>query len=234
MDERKFIREEVIKALTTKCSGQEWTKYVTIEQIVDAILGGLDLLMLEKLMEVKKQVKRPYSLSMMPVKDKRLHGKVAGYWEICVVRGDEQQVISFSTKPSKVLYTFFMLHPEEKFTLAGLQRYHAEMKQIALALYADPMMQHTSETLKEADDIAKQLCSRYGLTEDSHSNEQRSQAFSKAKQAVKAALQKDAEKFVIRGNSRDKNRVLMLPKEQVKVPEAFRDEVIGWQGGFAA
>jgi len=237
MDEREMIRELVLKALRTQCSGQPWTKYVTIEQIVDAMMGGLDLTVLEAFVEAKKQMKqkrRPYTLSMMRVEDKRQYEKVAGCWEIYAVRDDEQHVITFSTKPSKVLYTFFMLHVGEKISLAGLQKYHDEMKKIALALYADPELEHTAKTLREADDIATKLCSRFGLTSDKGSNEQRSQAFSKAKKAVSDALFEMAQDYVIQGNSRDKDRVLRLPAGLVKVPEAFRDEVIGWQGGFAA
>ncbi len=234
-----MIRELVLKALRTQCTGQPWTKVVTIEQIVDAIMGGLDLTVLEAFVEAKKQMKqkpvvRPYTLSMMRVVDKRQYEKVAGCWEICAVRGDEQHVIKFSTKPSKVLYTFFMLHVGEEISLAGLQKYHGEMKKIALALYADPELEHTAKTLREADDIATKLCSRYGLTNDKGSNEQRSQAFSKAKKAVEDSLFDNVQDYVIQGNSRDKNRVLRLPAMLVKVPEAFRDEVIGWQGGFAA
>ena len=163
------------------------------------------------------------------------HNCVAGYWEVCAVRGDEMIVIPFNNRYSKVLYTFFMLHPGQKITLAGLQKYHNEFKHIALALYTDSEKSHTKATLEWADKIATTLCSRYGSSEKvgTKTNKERSTAFSRAKKSVLSALGEAAGNYVIQGTTGDEKRVLRLPGNLVRVPEAFRDAVIGWQGGFA-
>ena len=163
------------------------------------------------------------------------HNCVAGYWEVCAVRGDEMIVIPFNNRYSKVLYTFFMLHPGQKITLAGLQKYHNEFKHIALALYTDSEKSHTKATLEWADKIATTLCSRYGSSEKvgTRTNKERSTAFSRAKKSVLSALGEAAGNYVIQGTTGEEKRVLRLSDNLVRVPEAFRDAVISWQGGFA-
>ena len=179
--------------------------------------------------------KRPFTLSLMQRDEMANHNCVAGYWEVCAVRGDEMIVIPFNNRYSKVLYTFFMLHPGQKITLAGLQKYHYEFKRIALALYTDSEKSHTKATLEWADKIATTLCSRYGSSEKvgTRTNKERSTAFSRAKKSVLSALGDAAGNYVIQGTTGDEKRVLRLPGNLVRVPEAFRDSVIGWQGGFA-
>lgn len=232
MNKKMIVKEELIKILTEQCMGQEWTKLVSIEKIAEDITNGLATEGVKILLDVSKQMDRHYTLSLLPVNDQSLHNKVAGYWEVCLVSEDDQIPIKFSTKVSKVLYVFFMLHPGVKYSLAGLGQpsCRKQMVNIALALYANSDMEHTKVTVKEAEDIANQLCSRFGTTGDSNSNSQRSQAFSKAKKAVEMYLGEIAFKYVIKGNSRDKYRVLDILAEDVRIPRAFLTEVSGCTG----
>ena len=228
------LKKSFIEKFIERFGREAWFKYVPIEEIVDAMVDGIDI---EKLMEVvtAKVDKRPFTLSLMQRDEMANHNCVAGYWEVCAVRGDEMIVIPFNNRYSKVLYTFFMLHPGQKITLAGLQKYHNEFKRIALALYTDSEKSHTKATLDWADKIATTLCSRYGSSEKvgTRTNKERSTAFSRAKKSVLSALGDAAGNYVIQGTTGDEKRVLRLPGNLVRVPEAFRDAVIGWQGGFA-
>jgi len=234
MENKDILREAVIKGLAEMCSGQKWTEYVTVEQVVDAIIGCPDHSKLEELVMAKRPAERPYALSMKSLGKKGNPNTVAGYWEICAVRDAEQFEIQFSTKASKVLYTFFLLHAGEEFTLAGLQKYHGEFVKIALALYAVPGMEHTRKTKQWAEEIATRLTSRTGLSGKDNSNQQRSEEFARAKKAMIKAFGEKAGIYVIQGSTGDPTRVLRLPQELAKVPYSFRDEVIGWQGGLVA
>ena len=228
------LKKSFIEKFIERFGREAWFKYVPIEEIVDAMVDGIDI---EKLMELvtAKVDKRPFTLSLMQRDEMANHNCVAGYWEVCAVRGDEQIVIPFNNRYSKVLYTFFMLHPGQKITLAGLQKYHEEFKRIALALYTDSEKSHTKATLEWADKIATTLCSRYGSSEKvgTRTNKERSTAFSRAKKSVLSALGEAAGNYVIQGTSGEEKRVLRLSGNLVRVPEAFRDAVISWQGGFA-
>ena len=228
------LKKSFIEKFIERFGREAWFKYVPIEEIVDAMVDGIDI---EKLMEVvtAKVDKRPFTLSLVQRDEMANHNCVAGYWEVCAVRGDEMIVIPFNNRYSKVLYTFFMLHPGQKITLAGLQKYHDEFKRIALALYTDSEKSHTKATLDWANKIATTLCSRYGSSEKvgTKTNKERSTAFSRAKKSVLSALGDAAGNYVIQGTTGDEKRVLRLPGNLVRVPEAFRDAVIGWQGGFA-
>ena len=228
------LKKSFIEKFIERFGREAWFKYVPIEEIVDAMVDGIDI---EKLMEVvtAKVDKRPFTLSLMQRDEMANHNCVAGYWEVCAVRGDEMIVIPFNNRYSKVLYTFFMLHPGQKITLAGLQKYHNEFKRIALALYTDSEKSHTKATLEWADKIATTLCSRYGSSEKvgTRTNKERSTAFSRAKKSVLSALGEAAGNYVIQGTSGEEKRVLRLSGNLVRVPEAFRDAVISWQGGFA-
>lgn len=228
------LKKSFIEKFIERFGREAWFKYVPIEEIVDAMVDGIDI---EKLMEVvtAKVDKRPFTLSLVQRDEMANHNCVAGYWEVCAVRGDEMIVIPFNNRYSKVLYTFFMLHPGQKITLAGLQKYHDEFKRIALALYTDSEKSHTKATLEWADKIATTLCSRYGSSEKvgTRTNKERSTAFSRAKKAVLSALGEASGNYVIQGTSGEEKRVLRLSGNLVRVPEAFRDAVISWQGGFA-
>ena len=228
------LKKSFIEKFIERFGREAWFKYVPIEEIVDAMVDGIDI---EKLMELvaAKVDKRPFTLSLMQRDEMANHNCVAGYWEVCAVRGDEMIVIPFNNRYSKVLYTFFMLHPGQKITLAGLQKYHDEFKRIALALYTDSEKSHTKATLEWADKIATTLCSRYGSSEKvgTRTNKERSTAFSRAKKSVLSALGEAAGNYVIQGTSGEEKRVLRLSGNLVRVPEAFRDAVISWQGGFA-
>ena len=228
------LKKSFIEKFIERFGREAWFKYVPIEEIVDAMVDGIDI---EKLMEVvtAKVDKRPFTLSLMQRDEMANHNCVAGYWEVCAVRGDEMIVIPFNNRYSKVLYTFFMLHPGQKITLAGLQKYHDEFKHIALALYTDSEKSHTKATLEWADKIATTLCSRYGSSEKvgTRTNKERSTAFSRAKKSVLSALGEAAGNYVIQGTTGEEKRVLRLSGNLVRVPEAFRDAVISWQGGFA-
>ena len=228
------LKKLFFETLSASFNGEAWTEYVPLDLIADAMVNGIDI---EKLKEAvaAKADKRPFTLSLMRRDEMANHNCVAGYWEICAVRGDEQIVIPFNNRYSKVLYAFFMLHPGQKITLAGLQKYHGEFKRIALALYTDSEQSHTKATLDWANKIATTLCSRYGSSEKvgTKTNKERSTAFSRAKKSVLSALGEAAGNYVIQGTTGDEKRVLRLPGNLVRVPEAFRDAVIGWQGGFA-
>ena len=228
------LKKSFIEKFIERFGREAWFKYVPIEEIVDAMVDGIDI---EKLMEVvtAKVDKRPFTLSLVQRDEMANHNCVAGYWEVCAVRGDEMIVIPFNNRYSKVLYTFFMLHPGQKITLAGLQKYHDEFKRIALALYTDSEKSHTKATLEWADKIATTLCSRYGSSEKvgTRTNKERSTAFSRAKKSVLSALGEAAGNYVIQGTTGEEKRVLRLSDNLVRVPEAFRDAVISWQGGFA-
>ena len=228
------LKKLFIETLSARFNDAEWIKYVPLDLIADAMVNGIDI---EKLKEAlaKKADKRPFTLSLLQRDEMANHNCVAGYWEICAVRGDEQVIIPFIDRYSKVLYTFFMLHPEHAFSLAGLQKYHDEFKRIALALFTDSEKSHTKATLEWADKIATTLCSRYGSSEKvgTRTNKERSTAFSRAKKSVLSALGEAAGNYVIQGTTGDEKRVLRLPGNLVRVPEAFRDAVISWQGGFA-
>ena len=228
------LKKSFIEKFIERFGREAWFKYVPIEEIVDAMVDGIDI---EKLMELvtAKVDKRPFTLSLMQRDEMANHNCVAGYWEVCAVRGDEMIVIPFNNRYSKVLYTFFMLHPGQKITLAGLQKYHNEFKYIALALYTDSEKSHTKATLEWADKIATTLCSRYGSSEKvgTRTNKERSTAFSRAKKSVLSALGEAAGNYVIQGTTGEEKRVLRLSDNLVRVPEAFRDAVISWQGGFA-
>lgn len=228
------LKKLFFETLSAHFKGEAWTEYVPLDLIADAMVNGIDI---EKLKEAvaTKADKRPFTLSLMQRDEMANHNCVAGYWEVCAVRGDEMIVIPFNNRYSKVLYTFFMLHPGQKITLAGLQKYHNEFKHIALALYTDSEQSHTKATLEWADKIATTLCSRFGSSEKvgSRTNKERSTAFSRAKKSVLSALGDAAGNYVIQGTTGDEKRVLRLPGNLVRVPEGFRDAVIGWQGGFA-
>lgn len=228
------LKKLFIETLSAHFKGEAWTEYVPLDLIADAMVNGIDI---EKLKEAvaAKVDKRPFTLSLMQRDEMANHNCVAGYWEICAVRGDEVTVIPFIDRYSKVLYTFFMLHPDKGFSLAGLQKYHEEFKRIALALYTSPNVTHTKVTLQLAEKIATVLSSRFGSSEKvgTKTNKERSTAFSRAKKSVLSALGDAAGNYVIQGTTGDEKRVLRLPGNLVRVPEAFRDAVIGWQGGFA-
>ena len=228
------LKKLFIETLSASFKGEAWTEYVPLDLIADAMVNGIDI---EKLKEAvaAKVDKRPFTLSLMQRDEMANHNCVAGYWEVCAVRGDKMIVIPFNNRYSKVLYTFFMLHPGQEITLAGLQKYHEEFKRIALALYTDSEQSHTKATLDWANKIATTLCSRYGSSEKvgTKTNKERSTAFSRAKKSVLSALGEAAGNYVIQGTSGEEKRVLRLPGNLVRVPESFRDAVIGWQGGFA-
>ena len=228
------LKELFIEPLLKRFYGEAWTKYVSLDEIAGAMADGIDVLKLKELL-AKKTNKQPFTLSLMRREETANHNCVGGYWEVCAVRDDEQIVISFNNRYSKVLYTFFMLHPGQKISLAGLQKYHGEFKRIALALYTDSEQSHTKATLEWADKIATTLCSRFGASEKigTRTNKERSTAFSRAKKSVLYALGDAAGNYVIQGTSGDEKRVLRLSGNLVRVPEAFRDAVISWQGGFA-
>ena len=228
------LKKLFIETLLERFDGEAWIKFVPLDLIADAIVNGIDI---EKLKEAvaAKVNKRPFTLSLMRREEMANHNCVAGYWEVCAVRGDEQIVIPFNNRYSKVLYTFFMLHPGQKISLAGLQKYHGEFKRIALALFTDLEKSHTKATLEWADKIATTLCSRFGASEKvgTRTNKERSTAFSRAKKSVLSALGDAAGDYVIQGTTGNEKRVLRLSGNLVRVPEAFRDAVIGWKGGFA-
>ena len=228
------LKKSFIEKFLELFGREAWFKYVPLEEIADAMVDGIDVSKLRELL-AKKVDKRPFTLSLMRREETANHNCVGGYWEVCAVRDDEQIVISFNNRYSKVLYTFFMLHPGQKISLAGLQKYHGEFKRIALALFTDLEKSHTKATLEWADKIATTLCSRFGASEKvgARTNKERSTAFSRAKKSVLSALGDAAGNYVIQGTTGDEKRVLRLPDHLVRVPEAFRDAVIGWQGGFA-
>lgn len=225
----KLIQEELAKEFKN-CNIPE---VINIENVARGVVDKVDLSDYRQEEAPVKAPKRPYTLSMMRVTDKREQSQVAGLWQICVVCGDDQQSIPFKTKASKVLYTFFMLHAGEGFWLSDLRKYHDEVKRIALALYYGPG-EHTQPTCKWAEDIATRLCSRYGVSDSNTNNKQRSEALSKISQAVYEALGEEAGEFVIQGKSREEKRVLRLSPDRVKVPREFLEETTDWQGGFAA
>lgn len=228
------LKKLFFETLSANFKDEAWTEFVPLDLIADAMVNGIDIEKLKELVATKAD-KRPFTLSLMQRDEMANHNCVAGYWEVCAVRGDEMIVIPFNNRYSKVLYTFFMLHPGQKITLAGLQKYHNEFKHIALALYTDSEQSHTKATLEWADKIATTLSSRFGASEKvgTRTNKERSTAFSRAKKSVLSALGDAAGNYVIQGTTGDEKRVLRLPGNLVRVPEAFRDAVIGWQGGFA-
>lgn len=228
------LKKLFIETLSARFNDAEWIKYVPLDLIADAMVNGIDIEKLKELLAAKVD-KRPFTLSLMRRDEMANHNCVAGYWEVCAVRGDKMIVIPFNNRYSKVLYTFFMLHPGQKITLAGLQKYHDEFKRIALALYTDSEKSHTKATLDWANKIATTLCSRYGSSEKvgTKTNKERSTAFSRAKKSVLSALGEAAGNYVIQGTTGEEKRVLRLSGNLVRVPEAFRDAVISWQGGFA-
>lgn len=221
MDTMEILRMSVIEGLSSKFKGAEWANFVTIEQIADVMLESLGL------------TKPVYTLELKSLGKMGNPEKVSGYWDIYAVCGSKQVPIPFATKVSKVLFTFFMLHPGKEFSLAGLQKYHGEFKRIALALYTDSSVPHTLQTLQWAEDIAKRLSSRHGLN-DEGSNDERSVAFSKAKKAIQKVIGSAPGNYVIQVTKGSQKRMLPLSAQQICVPDAFRDEVIDWQGGFAA
>jgi len=181
-----------------------------------------------------KSAQRDFTLSLMQVKDKSLHNKVAGYWEVYAVGGGVPVPITFSSRLFKLLYVFFMLHVGEKFLLSDLERYSHEVMQIALALYAGPY-EHTKQTLQDAKTLVDKLCKRHGKSETNRNNDDRSVAFSKTREAVRKALGEEAGPYVIEGTKRDSVRVLRVSPDRVRIPQAFRDEVeTDWRGGLAA
>lgn len=228
------LKKLFVETLSASFDGEAWTEFVPLDLIADAMVNGIDIEKLKELLAAKAD-KRPFTLSLMRRDEMANHNCVAGYWEVCAVRGDEMIVIPFNNRYSKVLYTFFMLHPGQKITLAGLQKYHNEFKHIALALYTSPDVTHTEATLKFAEKIATVLSSRFGASEKvgTRTNKERSTAFSRAKKSVLSALGEAAGNYVIQGTTGEEKRVLRLSGNLVRVPEAFRDAVIGWQGGFA-
>lgn len=217
----EIFRESVVERLTERFKDAEWANFLTIEQIVDVMFESLG------------QVKPVYTLELKSLGKKSNPEKVSGFWEIYAVCGSNQVPIPFATKVSKVLFTFFMLHPGKEFSLAGLQKYHDEFKRIALALYTDSSVPHTQMTLAWAEDIAQRLSSRHGL-DDKGSNDERSVAFSKAKKAIQKVIGRVPGNYVIQVTKGSSKRVLPLSAQLINVPDAFRDEVIDWQGGFAA
>ena len=233
MDMKDFIRKSIMERLAANFNGEEWAKSVIIEQIVDVVMNCLNA-PVQDVVAAAQTARGPYSLSLMSLGKKANPESVAGYWEVVAVRGDEQVPIVFSTKVSKVLYVFFMLHAGEELSFWNMEKCHDELKRIALALYTDTEMSHTHKTLQWAEDVALRLSSRFELKEKKGSNKVRSEAFSKAKKAVQRALIEEAGDYVIQGTTGDKNRVLRLSKDLVKVPNAFREVVIDWKGGFAA
>lgn len=228
------LKKYFIETLSTSFKDEPWIEFVPLELIADAMVKGIDIEKLKELVAAKVD-KRPFTLSLLRRDEMANHNCVAGYWEICAVRGDEQIVIPFIDRYSKVLYTFFMLHPCKGFSLAGLQKYHDEFKRIALALFTNPDVTHTKATLQSAEKIATVLSSRFGASGKvgTNTNKERSTAFSRAKKSVLSALGVAAGNYVIQGTSGDEKRVLRLSGNLVRVPEEFRDAVIGWQGGFA-
>lgn len=232
-EKMEALKQLILETLATRFEGEEWTKFVTLEQIADAMVNGIDIMKLRDIL-AKKADRRPFTLSMIRREKMVNHNSVAGYWEICAVRGDEQIVIPFTNRYSKVLYTFFMLHPGQEFTLAGLQKYHGEFRRIALALFYDSEKTHTKATLLDAEKIATTMCSRFGLSEKEGSNNERSVALSRAKRSVLDTLGEAAGDYVIQRTSDKEKRVLRLAPNLVRVPEAFREIVEGWQGGLVA
>ena len=221
MDKMEVIRESVIEGLAARFKDAEWANFVTFDQIVDVMFESLGL------------AKPVYTLELKSLGRKGNPEKVSGFWEIYAVCGSKQVPVPFATKVSKVLFTFFMLHPEKEFSLAGLQKYHEEFKRIALALYTDSSVPHTLQTQLWAEDIAQRLSSRHGLG-DEGSNDERSVAFSKAKKAIQTVVGGTGGNYVIQVTKGSKKRVLSLSPQLISVPDSFRDEVIDWQGGFAA
>ena len=217
----EIIRESVIEGLAARFKDAEWANFVTFEQIVDVIFESLG------------SAKPVYTLELKSLGKKGNPEKVSGYWDIYAVCGSKQVPIPFATKVSKVLFTFFMLHPGKEFSLAGLQKYHDEFKRIALALYTDSSVPHTQMTLTWAEDIAQRLSSRHGL-DDKGNNGERSVAFSKAKKAIQKVIGNAPGNYVIQVTKGSQKRVLPLSPQLISVPDSFRDEVIDWQGGFAA
>ena len=130
----EVIRESVIEGLAARFKDAEWANFVTFDQIVDVMFESLGL------------AKPVYTLELKSLGRKGNPEKVSGFWEIYAVCGSKQVPIPFATKVSKVLFTFFMLHPGKEFSLAGLQKYHEEFKRIALALYTDSSVPHTLQT----------------------------------------------------------------------------------------
>jgi len=227
------LRKQIIALLVAYCKDVEAAKFVSFEKLVDGLLQNVESSQTEDSSSDKVGGEN-FKLTMRSLGREANPESVAGYWDICAVRGDEQIVIPFPTKVSKVLYTFFMLHPGQEFTFSKMEKCHEEFKRIALALYTDPRMPHTRVTLQWAEDVARRLSSRYGLADNIGNNKHRSEAFAKAKTAVIKALGTEAGSYVIHGNSREAKRVLRLTAELVEIPEAFRDEVFDRRGGFAA
>ena len=221
MDKMEVIRESVIEGLAARFKDAEWANFVTFDQIVDVMFESLGL------------ANPVYTLELKSLGRKGNPEKVSGFWEIYAVCGSKQVPVPFATKVSKVLFTFFMLHPGKEFSLAGLQKYHEEFKRIALALYTDSSVPHTLQTQLWAEDIAQRLSSRHGLG-DEGSNDERSVAFSKAKKAIQEVIGNAPGNYVIQVTKGSQKRVLPLSAQLICVPDAFRDEVIDWQGGFAA
>ena len=229
------LKKLFFETLSANFKDEAWTEFVPLDLIADAMVNGIDIEKLKELVATKAD-KRPFTLSLMQRDEMANHNCVAGYWEVCAVRGDEMIVIPFNNRYSKVLYTFFMLHPGQKISLAGLQKYHNEFKRIALALYTDSNVTHTDATLQFAEKIATVLSSRFGSSKKvgTRTNKERSTAFSRAKNSVLFALGEAAGSYIIQGKSSNEKRVLRLDPQLVRVPEAFRESIIGRLGGSVA
>ena len=233
METKDIIRNSFAELLAVQFRRLQLEGVVNLEEAVNDLMACIEVTEKDDKVEVRP-APRPFALVLEPRHEATFRDSVAGCWDVCAVRGGERRVVTFSTKVSKVLYVFFMLHPGEKFSFAQMQHCHEEFRRIALALYTDPRMpSHTRKTLEWADDVARRLSSLYAVGQDHGNNEHRSVAFSKAKRAVYDALGIEAGDYVIQGRTADEKRVLRLAPGQVCVPASFREEVIDWQGGFA-
>ena len=119
------LKKLFFETLSASFNGEAWTEYVPLDLIADAMVNGIDI---EKLKEAvaAKADKRPFTLSLMRRDEMANHNCVAGYWEICAVRGDEQIVIPFNNRYSKVLCTLhrFGAVPHQSYARVGRQDCH--------------------------------------------------------------------------------------------------------------